>query len=497
MTFSKFIKFSLIALAALLIATVTFFFLWYRSGNLQKTVVSEIGKKFLTIDSNNLPPESEDGELVISQAVGANFIQKFFGLEEPRTYLILFLNNTELRPAGGFIGTYAVVRMHNAKPEIIKVEGTEILDNLAPKNFPSEPPAPIKEYLGVDRWYFRDSNWSPDFTSAAAKSLELYKKQKGVSAEEVDTVIAFTPTVIEELLRIIGPIQVNGVEFTADNFIEKMNYEVEFGFEQRGISFDERKLMLLEMTKIIINSTAKNLFRHWNDYKTLVEKMLTEKQVVMFSTFLESQMVLEAKNWAGKMSGVSYDYLLWADANLGALKTDHAITRSLSYEIYKDDKDRWIGRVKMTFKHKGVFDWRTTRYRNYARVFVPMGSELIRGIGVMKTDRSAEVGPVAQGIESGRQWFGGFISVEPGKTGELTFEYYLAPAVVERIKANNYRLLVQKQIGTNNVRLTLGLNFANTLAYAFPVERTDKFGDNSYDYSSILLKDIDFEVRTK
>jgi len=497
MTFARFIKISFILLAALLIAAITFFFLWYRSGNLQKTVVSEIGKRFLLIDGNNLPPESEDGSLVISPAVGANFVQKFFGLEEPRTYLILFLNNTELRPGGGFIGTYAVVKMVNANPEIIKVEGTEILDNLAPTNFASEPPAPIKEYLGVERWYFRDSNWSPDFTTAAVKSLELYKKQKGAGAEEIDTVIAFTPTVIEGLLRIIGPIEVNGVQFTADNFIEKMNYEVEFGFEQRGISFDERKSMLLEMTKIVIHNTAKNIFKHWNDYKTLVEKMLIEKQVVMYSTYLDSQAVLEAKNWAGKMSGVNYDYLLWADANLGALKTDASIKRSLSYEIYQNNEGRWIGRAKMTLQHKGVFDWRTTRYRDYARVFVPMGSELIRGIGVMKTDRSSEAGPVSKGIENGRQWFGGFISVEPGKTGEIAFEYYLASEVVDRIKANNYRLLVQKQIGTNDTRLTLDLNFANKLVFAMPVERPDKFGDNRYNYNAVLLKDIDFEVRTQ
>ena len=64
------------------------------------------------------------------------------GNTAPQTYLVLFLNNTELRPAGGFIGAYAVVKIDKSKPQIIKVEGTEILDNLAPKDFPAVPVLP-------------------------------------------------------------------------------------------------------------------------------------------------------------------------------------------------------------------------------------------------------------------------------------------------------------------------------------------------------------------
>lgn len=492
MTFRGFIKYSLLFLLALAVALGTFVFLWYRSGNLQKTVITEVSKKIIsvikekTVLSGNKNAEQD-----------VNLIQDLLGTTEPRTYLFLFLNNTELRPGGGFIGTYAVVNFENAYPDIIKVEGTEIIDNLAPKNFPSVPPQPIKDYLGVDRWYFRDSNWSPDFVVSAANALSLYSKENGEMADDIDLVIGFTPTVIEELLRISGPVTINGIQFTADNFTEKLEYEVEYGFAHKGISFDDRKKMLGDLTRSIVMNSFKNALVDWAEYKDMVERMFVEKQIMAYSPEQKFQEVFEAKNWAGQMSGAESDYLLWVDANLGALKTDVSIDRTLSYEFSPDKKGGYIVKAKMTYVHKGVFDWRTTRYRDYARLYVPVGSRLIKATGAMKKDQSTEPGKIDQGIENGRQWFGSFISIEPGKTGELSFEFQLAPSVVHLIRNNQYKLLVQKQLGTNNTRLTLWLNFDKKLSFASPGEDPKKHGDSRYEYSGILKKDLDVEIRTQ
>jgi len=225
--------------------------------------------------------------------------------------------------------------------------------------------------------------------------------------------------------------------------------------------------------------------------------MLAQRQIMVYSTRDDFQKIFVAKHWAGAMTEVSHDYLLWADANLGALKTDASISRVLSYELRPDGKGKYIAKVKMAFNHKGVFDWRTSRYRDYARVYVPIGSKLIKTTGAMKTDRSTEAGRVDQGVENGRQWFGAFISIEPGNTGELSFEYYVAPQIAQILKNNSYRLLVQKQLGTNNTGLTLSLIFDKNLAEAVPGEDTKKHGDNRYEYTGTLKLDSNFEIRTQ
>ena len=218
---------------------------------------------------------------------------------------------------------------------------------------------------------------------------------------------------------------------------------------------------------------------------------------MVYSPKQKFQDVFEAKNWAGQMSSADRDYLLWVDANLGALKTDVSVDRTLSYEFTPDNRGGYTVKAKMTFVHKGVFDWRTTRYRDYARLYVPEGSRLIKASGSMKTDQSREPGKIDQGIENGRQWFGAFISIEPGKTGELSFEFQLAPSVAHLIRNNQYKLLVQKQLGTNNTRLTLSLNFDKKLASASPGEDQKKHGDSRYEYSGILKKDLNVEIRTQ
>src|SRR3989338_6110192 len=77
---------------------------WYRSGGLQSAAVATV--------SQRITPHASE----------RNLIQQVLGFDKPQTYLILFLNNTEMRPAGGFIGAYGVVKVNKGMPEILKVE---------------------------------------------------------------------------------------------------------------------------------------------------------------------------------------------------------------------------------------------------------------------------------------------------------------------------------------------------------------------------------------
>jgi len=47
---------------------------------------------------------------------------RLMGLEKPMIYLVLFLNNTEMRPGGGFIGSYAVIKVEKGKMNILKIQ---------------------------------------------------------------------------------------------------------------------------------------------------------------------------------------------------------------------------------------------------------------------------------------------------------------------------------------------------------------------------------------
>ncbi len=434
-------------------------------------------------------------ERVASSQLGEGVVSEVLGFEKPATYLILFLNNTEIRPGGGFIGAYSVVKMDKGIPQILKVEGTEILDNLSVQDFESVPPEPLQKYLFIKRWNFRDSNWSPDFSVSAVKSLDLFKKERGVAADEITGIIGITPTVLEEILKISGPITVNGQEFNASNFTEKLEYEVEFGFAEKGLDFDERKKILSDMSHAFMARLRADAFKHWSSYFALSQRLLSEKHILAYSTDPEMQKVLVAKDWAGKIKNPSGDFLLWVDANMAALKTDKVMERELVYSFVPTSSDKYLATAKMKYANKGSFTKFTTRYRTYARVYLPEGSQFVSVAGSMKADRSAEPGVVDQGVENGRQWFGTFISIEPGKTGELVWQFYLAPSVIESIKNNNYNLLVQKQLGTVAGKLTLDLNFGKNTVETSPSETLDDAYNQKYIYKTDLTVDRVVEVK--
>lgn len=417
------------------------------------------------------------------------YFQQAAGFHGARTYLVLFLNNTELRPAGGFIGSYAIVKVENGKPAVLKVEGTEIIDN-ASAAIGITPPKPLADYLKISKWQFRDSNWSPDFGVAARFALERYKAERGYLSDEIDGVVGITPTVFEQLLAITGPVTVNNLELNSDNFTEKVEYEVEYGYASHGVSFSERKQFLDDLSKALGDRILSTLLTHGTDYLSLVTRMLTEKHILLYSTYPEEERFVSDLHYGGTMANPNSDYLLWVDANLGALKTDSVIDRSLSYQV-KEDSGQLFATAAMQFRHTGGFSWRTTRYRDYARIFVPLGSTLIKVSG---NKIGVDSPRVDSGVENGKQWFGTFVSITPGTEATLSFSYRLPASVVDSLKNQNYSLLIQKQAGTLAPQLTLHLTFDKKLKGAVPAEAPDRFGDNAFDLATTLQTDRTFSI---
>ncbi len=460
-------------------------YFWYRSGGLQKKIAEKIDQRFAS------------STLLYSASSTTGLAQDLLGFNGAKTYLVLFLNNTEMRPGGGFIGTYAIIQMDKGTPNILKVEGTEVLDNYSSRTFQSVPPYPLREYLGIKRWEFRDSNWSPDFASSTIKSLELYSKENGLLADKIDMVIGFTPTVIEELLKIIGPIKLHGIEFTASNFTEQLEYEVEYDYKKRGVKFDERKKITGELADILFKKVASNIFLNWSKYLDLTNKMIKEKQVLAYAVDEDIQKIITFKNFDGQIKDKKGDYIMWVDANLGALKTDAYISRQIFYNITPAN-GKFLATLKIKFIHSGSYDWRSTKYLDYARLYAPLGSKFVSVEGAsVNVKITKELLSTNQGIEHNKQWYGAFLALPPERTGEITWQYYLPLEIVDQIKNGTYTLFVQKQLGVINSSLTLNLDFGKNIISAIPAEDKSKYGDTKYEYKGDLREDKEFIIQIK
>jgi len=90
--------------------------------------------------------------------------------------------------------------------------------------------------------------------------------------------------------------------------------------------------------------------------------------------------------------------------------------------------------------------------------------------------------------------FGAFISIEPGKTGALTFEYKLSDRVRALIAQGSYRLQFFKQNGAMDHALTLGLQFGKNVVRAIPPEEAKFWGDGTYSLETRLDQDREFYI---
>ena len=435
---------------------------------------------------SSVPQEKKD--LFIARA------SDLLGFGTPRTYLLLLENNTELRPGGGYIGSYAIVTLDKGKSQVRVLEDSAAVDKATPPGV-GEVPQPLKTYLGVPSWYFRDANWSPDFPTSARDVLKAYRRAGGAYADDIDVVAAVTPTVLEEVLRIVGPITVQGKIFTAENVVEKLQYEVEYAYVDQGLKEEDRKSILSPFFETLLRVGARRFFSSPDVFQTLGERMVDEKQFLAFSEIPAFAELIHAYHAGGEVTTTTPgDYVLWVDANVGALKTDHAIRRRLSYDIEPYGNGQYRATVAMAYRHVGTFDWRTTRYQTYARVYVPPGAEFVSVEGKGRAGKAIARSDVATGEELGKRWYGTFFSVEPGETKELVFRYILPAQVVAQVRSGVYQLLVQKQPGVVPHGLTLRLNFGTSILGAVPPEEKDEWGDTAYTLQTTLAKDLPFQV---
>lgn len=365
----------------------------------------------------------------------------YLGWEKSVTYLVLFQNSAELRPTGGFWGSYAVVSLSRGKLLSFSTDDIYNLDkNVAGSSVMPLPPAPLKQYLKVQRWYLRDANWSPDFPTTAKLALDFYQREGGT--EQFDGVIAITPEIVSRLLKLLGTIEIDGQLFTSEQAIEQLQYYVQLGYREDGVPRPSRKSILQPLAQEIVRRLIDKPPSVWLNVLTIIEESLERRDIQTYFTDQVLQQEIAKEPWGGAIRETAGDYLMVVDANLNALKSDPKVKREIEYTLERSAGET-IATVKIRYRHTATQgDWRTSPYRTYMRVFVPDGSELILSDNKIIVES-----------ENGKTVFGFYHVVSLGETREIVLRYRLPSALLSQ----PYTLLVQRQAGTANYPLTVRL----------------------------------------
>lgn len=130
-------------------------------------------------------------------------------LEQPddQHILLLFQNPSEMRPAGGFIGSFGDLVINKGNLEDVKVDDIYNADRQLGIKL-----VPPRELQGLTKdWGARDANWFFDFPTSARQVSDLLESSDLFSQRLIhfQGVIAINTNVLGSVIEILGPIELS------------------------------------------------------------------------------------------------------------------------------------------------------------------------------------------------------------------------------------------------------------------------------------------------
>lgn len=445
--------------------------------------MSIVQKEVSQIDAERYPtqfkgiPVRDDiknGQQLIAQAAdllvnGKPVIEDapyLLGMDSPRTYFVMFQNDKELRPTGGFMTAYAIVTVDKAK---FQPTLSDDIYNLDAKYKPTTPaPGPIIKYIKgpyilSQNLRLRDMNWSPDF-SVSMQQVNTALQTVGVN--KIDGIIAVDTRVLDNLLGVIGPIGVPGFGNFSTQIDPQCNcsqviHALEAYADVEGpIVWDpvsgkivyepanaanRKKIIGPLMNSILANAMGQPKGKLGALFSAAFNSIIN-KDVLFYMLDAKIEKDVADFGMGGTIKDYSGDYLHINDANLGGRKSNLYATESVDQNIKVAGDGTATNTLTITYTNPQSQDgWLNSVLPTWVRVYVPKGSTLISSNGLEAKQDPYE--------DLGKTVFAGYFQLRPQGVAKVTFEYKLP------IKfRGQYKLLIQKQPGTNPYHYTLTVN---------------------------------------
>ncbi len=414
-------------------------------------------------------------------------------IEGKKNYLVLFQNNMELRPTGGFIGSFAKVSFEGGKLKKLEVNDIYAIDGQLKIHV--EPPVEIKEDLGQNNWYLRDSNWEADFPTSARQAEWFYNKEVG---ERVDGTIALDISAMEDLLSVLGPLNLSeyNEKITADNLFEKAVSHAEVSFFPGS---QAKKSFLTSLSNEVFSKLFFVPSQNWPGIVSSLGKSLEQKHLSIYLDDPKLFSYLHSQNWAGEMPrqvlptpGILQDFLAPVEANLGANKANFYLDRKYSLETVIGKDGEVSQRLRVAYTNRSPSDtFPAGKYKNRFRIYLPFEAKLNRALWA-EADITKNV---TSFVDYGRTGYSVLLELLPKEQKTLVIDYQLAEKLEFKNGVAKYRLDVIKQAGTLKDSFTWRISYP--INYQLSSNQTESLGPQEQTIQTDLSVNRSFEVEFK
>ena len=184
------------------------------------------------IDRTNLlpivtEPLDQVAQIVDQAAPSLTLVQKYLpsllaaaGGDGPKTYLVVFQNNAEIRATGGNPAASSVMVVDNGRMELKEQSDSMAFyaAGQAGRSVLDLPESTLALYPDTFTRYSQDYTFTPDFPTTARLFESLWDRTDG---SQFDGVMSIDPIVLAHMLEVLGPVDLpSGEQITAENAVK-------------------------------------------------------------------------------------------------------------------------------------------------------------------------------------------------------------------------------------------------------------------------------------
>lgn len=411
-------------------------------------------------------------------------LPQILGFEGQKSYLLILTNSQKIRPGGGEIEAFATFGLNNGRLTDFVVQKPSDSDQKLKGHV--EPPFPLRRYLSKTNLFFKDSNFSPDFTESASSSAFFINTEQGMS---IDGVFAIDTNFIKKVLE-SSPI-----------YLKKLNIEISLtnidGLLKEHENDEDFFAQILEGLKDKLSENPNILVSNLSH--SLIDKSL-------LVSFADSKMqnLFTLNNFSGSLwdnreenQNSFADFIGIIDSNFGNpgilqkraqknvnINDDRSVVNNLTVQYQGLDSDRKVylqfilpaattlNKVKIDGVDKEIVDAETDPSIYEAKDFQPP-----KGLEIEKSQ------------DKGKLVFGFLVTIPQDKTMTVEIDYSSQGKI--QTGANfSYDLRIFKQVGGEAYPLSVVLNYPASFA-AGVTPKGSKTEDGKLSSSKTIDRDFD------
>ncbi|GCE28168.1 hypothetical protein KDA_36520 [Dictyobacter alpinus] len=338
------------------------------------------------------------------------------GVDQPRTFLLEPMDSAELRSTGGFTGQFGELTFSGGHMNKLKMKNigayeedhsqldggsAPIDEKLYAKVVQQSAPDGYQNWWPIENFGVRDATVSADFPTTAKIIMQYYQGEFGTP---LSGVILFTPTLIKQILHVIGPIKIAeyGETVTEQNLEDKLHF---YQLDNKGIGREiiiehikdaelARKAFTQRVTQALMASVMHLPVAQLAPMGAQMFQSMKTKDLQVYVNNPQLQDLIAKYGSTVSMDrSNSHDGLYVVQSNISANKASQYVSTAIKDTVTLDQQGNATHAMTMVLDYQKKGDiYGPDTYRDYVRVYAPKNSTLIKGNGFFQPNLGAVCG---------------------------------------------------------------------------------------------------------